>query len=282
MSGFLAGKVWQSDLASHLKPLAAALADIGNDDGTSIFPSVAYVSWLLGKGRRSVQTGLSELREARIIEPIGPDKGGRGQPTEYRLIEANLPKRVTWKELRKGAEVAPFTETKGAVFDTKGRSFEHERAHSTTQRVQPTSPDPSVTVKEPLEEPANDLPFSSPAFLDAWADYSQARKEKRQPITFTIQKALCKKMADWGEARSVTALIHSTGYTGLFEPNGNGKPAEPATKFNNSGEKIVADHGDWYEVEACQGGGTSKRYRTAESFAFHTGRNVEEVKAQWS
>ncbi len=242
MSGLLAGKVWQSDLASHLKPLAAALADIGNDDGTSIFPSVAYVSWLLGKGRRSVQTGLSELREARIIEPIGPDKGGRGQPTEYRLIEVNLPKRISWKELRKSAEDAPFTEIKGAVSDTKGRSFEHERAQLSTQRVQPTAPDPSVTVKEPLGDP---LPFSSPEFLDAWTDYERARKEKRQRVTPTIRKVLCKKMLGWGEDRSIVALIHSTGYTGLFEPSGNGNGGgnygtSKAERSQEAGRNLIA------------------------------------------
>lgn len=64
------------------------------------------------------------------------------------------------------------------------------------------------------------LPFASPEFLDAWGDYTQARKEKRQRVTPTIRKALCKKMLGWGERRSVVALIHSTGYTGLYEPNG--------------------------------------------------------------
>lgn len=233
MSGLLAGKVWQSDLSAHLKPLAAALADIANDDGTSIYPSVAYVAWLLGKGRRSVQLGLSELRDLGIIEAIGSDKGGRGQATEYQLIEARLPKRVTWQELRKGAKNAPFTETKGATDDGKGRSFEHERAHSTTERAKPVTPDPSVPVNQPLEEP---LPFASPNFLDAWTDYVQARKEKRQPVTVTIRRALCKKMVLWGEERSVDALIHSTGYTGLFEPNngsngnGNGQPKPTASE----------------------------------------------------
>jgi hypothetical protein len=39
MSGFLAGKVWVSALGGHLKPLAATLADIANDDGSSVPPS---------------------------------------------------------------------------------------------------------------------------------------------------------------------------------------------------------------------------------------------------
>lgn len=235
MSGLLAGKVWQSDLSSHLKPLAAALADIANDDGTSIFPSVAYVAWLLGKGRRSVQVGLAELRDMQIIEAIGNDKGGRGQPTEYQMIEAQLPKRIAWKDLRKGAENARFQKSKGAESDTKGRSFEHKRAHFETERVNLGAPDPSVPVNEPLEEP---LPFATPDFLEAWNDYKQSRKESRHVITPTIQRALCKKMSLWGEERSIAALIHSTGYTGLFEPNGSGGNGNNGHKPNASERRV--------------------------------------------
>lgn len=135
MSGLLAGKVWQSALAPDLKPLAAALADIGNDDGTSIYPSVDYVSWLLGKSRRSVQSGLSKLRRTEVLLVIRGGRGGRMKTTEYRLIEANLPKREAW---RKGAEVAPFALNR-AVCDIKPRSLRHER-------VQPTAPEPSLPV----------------------------------------------------------------------------------------------------------------------------------------
>ncbi len=64
---------------------------------------------------------------------------------------------------------------------------------------------------------------------------------------------------------------------GVPERNG-----QPKVTINKSGEKIVADHGDWYEVEACQGGGTSPRYRTAEAFARLTGRDLETVRAGWN
>ena len=76
MSGWLAGIVWQSNLPRRLKPVAAALADIANDDGTSIEPSIAYVAWLLGDsgdegaldpsapvpGERAIQSAIAELR----------------------------------------------------------------------------------------------------------------------------------------------------------------------------------------------------------------------------
>ncbi len=275
MSGLLAGKVWQSDLDSHLKPLAAALADIANDDGTSIYPSVAYMAWLLGKGRRSVQLGLSELREAQIIEPVGHDKGGRGQPTEYRLLEANLPKRLAWKELKKGAENAPFTERKGASSDGKGRISEHKRAHFTTERVKPVTPDPSVTVIEPSE---NTSPHSR-----LMAFHSQHLKG---PIPDApAQGAAIKWLLASYDPEACEAC-----YKGLLKDSWRSKVTWLTVKSEigswltrkpvDSGvQKIVADHGDWYEVEACNGMGTSPRYRTAEAFARKTGRTLEEVLA---
>lgn len=136
MSGLLAGKVWQSALAPELKPLAAALADIASDDGTSIYPSVEYIGWLLGKTRRSVQMGLARLRKAEVLLVIGNGKGGRSLSTEYRLIEANLPAREPWKN---SASVAPFLARNSAFCDTKGRILRHKRA-------QPIAPDPLLSV----------------------------------------------------------------------------------------------------------------------------------------
>ncbi len=275
MSGLLAGKVWQSDLASHLKPLAAALADIANDDGTSIYPSVAYMAWLLGKGRRSVQLGLSELREAQIIEPVGHDKGGRGQPTEYRLMEANLPKRVSWQELRKGAENAPFVSVKGASGNSKGRISEHKRAHSTTERVKPVTPDPSVTVREPSEETplARLLKHHSDRLQGNVPDFAaQAGAAKWIASRYSVEQAIdCYQF-------QLTEAWRKGHVTWLTVKQRIAEWVEEKTRYAPQ-EKIVADHGDWYEVEACQGGGTSPRYRTAEAFAQRTGRTLDEVLA---
>jgi hypothetical protein len=96
VSGLLAGKVWQSDLHPDLKPLAAALADIGNDDGTSIYPSVEYMAWLLGRSTRSVQGNLSKLRSIGVLVIVSGGKGGRRKTTEYRLVESALPTREKW------------------------------------------------------------------------------------------------------------------------------------------------------------------------------------------
>ncbi|MBI4393350.1 MAG: hypothetical protein HY556_06090 [Euryarchaeota archaeon] len=142
MSGFLAGKVWQSALAPHLKPLAAALADIANDDGTSIYPSVAYMAWLLGRSERAIQNGLSDLRAQGVLQVEAHGCGGKGHPTEYRLIESALPKRPPWKEHRqpKGETVAPFEQ--GTV--KPDSPFPQEKGETVApfeqERAKPSSP----------------------------------------------------------------------------------------------------------------------------------------------
>lgn len=268
MSGLLAGKVWQSNLSSHLKPLAAAMADIANDDGSRVFPSVAYLAWLLGKGDRSVQNGLAELKSLGIIEAVAYEKGGRNHPTEYHLIESNLPYRAPWKDVRKGATSAPFAEIKGAVSDNKGCSFEQERVQLSTERVQPVAPDPlvepSVTVKEPS------APFSGESFTEAFVAFEAHRKEIRKPLKPTGRKALFAQLKKMGETQATTALWRSIehGWVGVFPPREND---------TNGGPKILEDHGDWYTVMGADGT-PSKRWRTDEAFAAYRGITVEEVR----
>ena len=112
MSGYLAGKVWLSDLAPTLKPLAAALADCANDDGTDIFPGVEYTSWKLGDSERTVQRGIKALVAMNILELVANGSGGRGRRAEYRMIKEQLPQRPKWSET-KGDKMSPLKSEKG-------------------------------------------------------------------------------------------------------------------------------------------------------------------------
>jgi hypothetical protein len=119
MSGLLAGKVWLSNLDRKLKPLAATLADIANDDGTSIYPSVEYVAWRLSSSERSVRAALSKLRRLGVLERIVKGGYGPGSMTEYHLLEAKLPPRPAWSPRTKGANPAPLLFEKGAKNDRR-------------------------------------------------------------------------------------------------------------------------------------------------------------------
>jgi hypothetical protein len=137
VSGLLAGKVWLSDLPRNLKPLAATLADIANDDGTSIYPSVEYVAWRLSSSHRAVRAGLSELRDSGVLEllsaarPDGSPAGGRTLMAEYRMIEAKLPRREPWRGKHENS--ACFTKRKPAKNDAKACKKRRERVKKTAE-----------------------------------------------------------------------------------------------------------------------------------------------------
>jgi hypothetical protein len=156
MSGLVAGKVWQSVLDPALKPLAAALADIANDDGSRIYPSVAYMAWLLGRSERAVQSGLTKLRATGVLGVVRNGSGGRGRTTEYRLNISNLPSRPSWRESRNGAESAGFRTEKGESTGRKGEASGGKGCSSRRERVKRDAPEPSLTVREPLGETSSE------------------------------------------------------------------------------------------------------------------------------
>ena len=110
MSGFLAGKVWRSALDGDLKPLAACLAECGNDDGSGIFPSVAYIQWMLGWSESSVRRGMKALREQRVLVAEANLTGGRGLVPVYHLDIEALPVRPAWRFSRKGIQTDTLLE----------------------------------------------------------------------------------------------------------------------------------------------------------------------------
>lgn len=84
----------------------------------------------------------------------------------------------------------------------------------------------------------DDLPFVGAEFRTALSEYERHRKEKRSPLTPTAKKRLYKKLKDWGEAKATAALVNSVenGWTGVFEPNGNG--TQGATKVDRNVQRV--------------------------------------------
>lgn len=92
------------------------------------------------------------------------------------------------------------------------------------------APAPAQKTEDPPDPP---LPFDSPAFAGAWADWVQHRKEKGVKLTpLAVQKQF-KKLARMGEARAIAAIEHSiaNSYQGIYEPSeSNGRPAKSADR----------------------------------------------------
>lgn len=63
-----------------------------------------------------------------------------------------------------------------------------------------------------------------PEIITAWRSWIQHRKEIKKPLTGETAKRQIAKLKEWGPARFLAALEHSTekGWQGLFEPNDHG------------------------------------------------------------
>jgi len=119
MSGFLAGKVWQSALPGTLKPLAACLADFANEaDGGGVHPSNEYLQWLLNVSHSTIQRQMVKLKEMKILVAVENAAGGRSKIPIYRLDVNALPKRKTWQELK--GRILTFDDGKGFILESKG------------------------------------------------------------------------------------------------------------------------------------------------------------------
>jgi|ERR1035437_1415877 hypothetical protein len=71
---------------------------------------------------------------------------------------------------------------------------------------------------------------SSIPFRKEWRRWLEARQIgpsgkvlARRRVTEPIAEARLEDCAEWGIQRAITALRHSTGYQGLFEPRTNGR-----------------------------------------------------------
>jgi hypothetical protein len=74
-------KLWGSP---SRKIVAIKLADVANDDGTRIYPSIFTVASEAELSKRQVQRIIDEFRKAGLLIVVRPG-GGRNRPTEYRF-----------------------------------------------------------------------------------------------------------------------------------------------------------------------------------------------------
>lgn len=207
-----------------------ALADWADDNGIA-WPSIDGLAHKARLQRRRVQYIIRKLKGEGFLDI--EEGGGRRKRHRYSLNLTKL----------NGALNAPFIKTNSALEDKETVHFGAERVHSETQTVHSSAPDP---LEEPLQEPSVKPsraapPFSSPEFLVALADFEQHRKEKRIKVTPTAQRLMFSRFIEWGEGRSIAALIHSTekGYTGCYEErdgNGHVPKFDPA---RNSAERTA-------------------------------------------
>lgn len=86
----------------------------------------------------------------------------------------------------------------------------------------------SHTIQTPLEIPVS---LNTAEFLGAWEEWKQHRTEKKKKLTPTSIKRQFNLLEKIGPGRAVAAIHFSIaqGYTGIFEPEGNGNGTTAGT-----------------------------------------------------
>lgn len=94
MSHKASNRVWGSTLSTTDLIVALALADICDDHGRGIYPSIEYAAWKSNLSERTVQRVISKFVNAGILEIVrGP---GRSRPTEYRMMLDSILIKPDW------------------------------------------------------------------------------------------------------------------------------------------------------------------------------------------
>ena len=86
--------------------------------------------------------------------------------------------------------------------------------------------------------------LDTPEFREAWAEWQQHKRERRNTLTPTGARRALKKLAAMGPVRAVAAIHHSvaSNYQGIFEPKGQSMPSGNETVYERlQREKREAD-----------------------------------------
>lgn len=157
MSGYLAGKVWHSNLDRQLKPIAACLADLGNQDGSGIHPSREFVAWLTGDSLRTVTRVFAKLKAIGVLETDddGKPTTGRGNWPCYRINIDRLPERDRWRGRYAGQIGQANKFTKKVKLAKRDRKASQTRQESWPKQESSLPMDPSM-------DPSVDLATTEP------------------------------------------------------------------------------------------------------------------------
>jgi hypothetical protein len=253
MSGYLAGKVWHSALEADLKPLAATLADIADDDGSSIYPSVAFISWRLGRVESCVREGLQKLREKKILI-IVKNGGGRGNTTEYFMNESALPQRPKWSakpsdNRRVSEEENPPVNThKPSGLGAKPSGLDPETLRSSGGDSSLPVRDSSYPSGEEASEegtPSTSTPKPSPEEKNPEQVFRQAKAQFRQAGKGKFGELSEANAEVWATAVSRYGSVKLLGALALWTKELTGKLNYPVAAFLKRLDDYVED----FEIE---------------------------------
>jgi Helix-turn-helix domain len=217
-----------------IKYVLLALATYADDAG-ECFPSYAELVKVTGLSLNTVRRAIGAIPadEMVIIE-----KGRAvGRPSKYRII-------INERSTANCAHGEHSSEVNCAHGEHSQNSDCAHGEHTTMPKNDPNyAHGGTLTTKElPIELPKarkrasgsfSDLPsktadppipsaLQTPAFLEAWAEWLQYRRQIKKALKPLSQTKQLKEFQSWGPDRAIAAINHSIArsYQGPYEPNG--------------------------------------------------------------
>lgn len=192
--------------------LLLAMADVANDDGSSVFPSLSTLAQKTRMNERSVRRLLRELEKDGAIERVREATNSR--PTEYRIGGAFCP---------------PTTTSRGDSLSARGDNLDSQGGLSVRLGGTPESPNSPVKHQLTVSEPGGETP---PVHTP---DVDEGKKKKAKPPTadqLAFIRSLCRQrdiaVPDVATATEAAELIDDLKAGKAPErPTAGGAPAKP-------------------------------------------------------
>ena len=197
--------------------LALALADHADDDGSSIYPSVASMAKKVRQSERNIQYLLGKMVKKGWLEKVqeGGIIEGRKLATMYRMpIERIPPGTVGWVQ---------------TLHPSEGCNPAQARVQPSVKKHTPVC---TPTVIEPSKEPSKPASaFALPDWIqpDTWKAYEEIRKKIRKPMTERARDLIIKKLLEMKQAgQDANAVLEQSvmsSWPGIFPIKADTSPA---------------------------------------------------------
>lgn len=207
--------------------------------------STAQIARLVGDSPAAVKKALDELEAAGV-----PSRDERGALYSRRMVKDEALRNVRADGGKGGKEHG----IKGAEHGHKGGRPRKGRGVILPPLNPPPSSSPSSSTSVILEKDSLSptptgtssgskslpLPFDSQEFAKAWEEWGTHRRQKRVTLTALAASKQLSSLREMGESRAIRAINHSIekGYTGIFEPSGQGGQPRGQGTFRGIQEEI--------------------------------------------
>lgn len=182
---------WRLNMPASKKLTLLALCDWANDEGGSVYPSIAAIAARCSVSERTAQRLVHDLIEDGWLEVVGNENGGRPGMTRRYQVNAH---RIYSEGPATGANLASVTgDSLTPVRVTNAARRVTNQAETGDTHVTQSTIDPSLKAptRKKVAPAARATPVKTPdrpegVSEQTWADWLTLRKAKRAPVTEAV------------------------------------------------------------------------------------------------